>query len=624
MGTYSYSATTSADITKVTVQTTGTYDITGYGGAGGAGPRGGEQGGAGAEVSGNFVLQAGETLEVIVAGAGSNVRYSGNSVTTPEGGGGGGASTVLADVNAQGVVTPGTYSQILLVAGGGGGGTFGGGAGKAGSANTGAAGGAGGASTGRGGGGGGAGAKSNGSTGFSNGSYNNGQGGSDTANGSRGGGAGAPGGSNGGFGGGGGGGPNGGGGGGGYTGGKAGGQPGAGAYMPGYGGTSYDAGTPNAAQTVSGENSGAGKVSVSFVSNAVCYVSGTMIRTARGEETVDIAVEYLSVGDFVVTASGARRVITWLGHRHTDCRAHPRPIEVMPIRISAHALGPNKPARDLMVSPGHAICLDICGEVLIPASALLNGTTIQQVEVDQVTYWHVELDSHDILLAENLPAESYIDMGNRTFFAEAGIVTLDAAPDGDPARRTYADYCRPFHLDGPLVEAARMQLRARAEAFGWTLDASDPFAGLHLVIDGVRVDPLTRGLAARFPVPAGARDVWLVSATSQPRDLGGPDDARDLGVCLQGLTVSEGFATRSIDLADPLLSAGFHDLEDGTRRWTSGRARLPQDLWADCADGFYLRIDLAGPALPRWVAPAAERASMSADRRIGAPGSLAA
>ena len=45
--------------------------------------------------------------------------------------------------------------------------------------------------------------------------------------------------------------------------------------------------------------------------------------------------------------------------------------------------------------------------------ALVNGTTITQVEVDEVTYWHVELDSHDVILAEGPPAESYLEMGNR-------------------------------------------------------------------------------------------------------------------------------------------------------------------------------------------------------------------
>ena len=109
-----------------------------------------------------------------------------------------------------------------------------------------------------------------------------------------------------------------------------------------------------------------------------------------------------------------------------------------------------------MVSPGHAICVDVMGEVLIPAGALANGTTIAQIAVEEVTYWHVELGSHDILLAENLPAESFVDMGNRRVFAESTVVEFFAVPDATPA--THADFCRPFHANGPVVEAVQARL----------------------------------------------------------------------------------------------------------------------------------------------------------------------
>ena len=190
----------------------------------------------------------------------------------------------------------------------------------------------------------------------------------------------------------------------------------------------------------------------------VCFAAGTRLRTDHG----DIAVEDLAIGDLAITASGAHRPIRWLGHRAIDCRRHPRPEEAMPVRVAAHAFGPDRPAHDLLVSPGHAICVDILGELLVPAGALINGTTITQVAVERVTYWHVELETHDILLAENLPAESYLEMGNRAFFADADIVALGAGPDG-PVRR-HADVCRPWHADGPIVDALRTSLRRRADA----------------------------------------------------------------------------------------------------------------------------------------------------------------
>ena len=190
---------------------------------------------------------------------------------------------------------------------------------------------------------------------------------------------------------------------------------------------------------------------------AVCYGAGTLIRTVRG----DIAVEALAIGDVAVTAAGARRPIKWLGHRTLDCRA--RPAATRPVRIAAHAFGPGKPFADLTVSPGHSVCVDVLGPVLIPAIRLVDGLAIEQIAIDQVTYWHVELDSHDVIVANGLDAESYIEMGNRGFFTEGARVDLHAGPD--LTARTRHGFCLPFHDSGPVVDVVRNRLRARATAF---------------------------------------------------------------------------------------------------------------------------------------------------------------
>ncbi|GJE54189.1 Hint domain-containing protein [Methylobacterium thuringiense] len=334
---------------------------------------------------------------------------------------------------------------------------------------------------------------------------------------------------------------------------------------------------------------------------AVCYASGTRILTAAGE----VAVENLTVGDLAATASGAYRPIRWIGHRTSDCRSHPAPQDILPVRISAGAFGENRPARDLVVSPGHSICLDVLGEVLIPASALVNGTTITQQDVETVTYWHIELESHDILIAEGQLAESYLDMGNRGFFAESSVVDLGATPDVNAAARTHADFCRPYVADGVVLDAVRAQVQARAEQRGWRLDDA-PWADMHLMVDGVRVEADTHGLTARFVLPAEAKDVWLISETSAPSQISNNRDPRQLGLCIQGITIDDGVGEkRSVALDDPLLCVGFHDCEDGVRRWTAGRSRLPAKLFAGCRGTVFLRLDLVRPALPRWVAPQA-------------------
>ncbi|GJE70061.1 Hint domain-containing protein [Methylorubrum podarium] len=189
----------------------------------------------------------------------------------------------------------------------------------------------------------------------------------------------------------------------------------------------------------------------------LCFTTGTRIRTDRGE----IAVEDLRVGDRAVTVSGALRPITWIGRREIVAEAGSLPFHQQPVRIRAGAFGRGLPARDLSLSPGHPVLVgaeaDGEGGVLVPVMCLINGTTITREPRAGVTYWHVELDAHDILLAEGLPAESYIDGGDRAFFIEASDHALHD-PDFVPAG--WGGRCRPVAVEGAIVEAERMRLGA--------------------------------------------------------------------------------------------------------------------------------------------------------------------
>ena len=189
-----------------------------------------------------------------------------------------------------------------------------------------------------------------------------------------------------------------------------------------------------------------------------CYLAGTLIKCAHG----DVVVENLKAGDLAVTASGRLRPIRWTGHRLIDCDTLPDPSLAMPVMIAAHAFGPNKPSHSLYVSPGHSICVNFFGEMLIPAIAMVNGSSISQVSLVSITYWHVELETHDIILANNLAAESYLDMANRDFFFENETVVSNASPDA--VSRTHAQFCRPYYEAGPFVDAIHACLRKRAEA----------------------------------------------------------------------------------------------------------------------------------------------------------------
>ncbi len=336
-------------------------------------------------------------------------------------------------------------------------------------------------------------------------------------------------------------------------------------------------------------------------SNAPCYVTGTAIRTVRGE----VAVEALQVGDIVVTASGEERPIRWIGNRKVECRSAVDRAGLLPVRIAAGAFGEGRPARNLLVSPGHHICVDVLGEVLIPAIRLVNGTTITQVDVETVTYWHVELESHDILLAEGLPAESYLDMGNRGFFGEENRAEFDAKSN---APESHAGFCRPALSSGVLVEALRQRLADQARQLGWRLE-DNALAGLHVVADGRIIRPNVDGLTARFVVSADAHTVHLVSHVSVPAHVeAGTRDDRRLGVSVRALSIDDGLTgRRDVPLDHTDLTQGFHGLESGAEgerwRWTDGRAVLDASLWQGCQGVFFLRVELNRPSLPRWLAP---------------------
>jgi autotransporter-associated beta strand protein len=146
------------------------------------------------------------------------------------------------------------------------------------------------------------------------------------------------------------------------------------------------------------------------IETAPCYCRGTLIRTELGERPV----EDLAVGDDVMIRSGALRPIKWIGQRKVAAR-FADPLRAWPVRIKAHALAEGVPARDLLLSPDHAILVD---DVLVQAGALVNNTSIvRETELPETfTYYHIELDEHSLILAENTPAETFIDNVDRLGF----------------------------------------------------------------------------------------------------------------------------------------------------------------------------------------------------------------
>jgi hypothetical protein len=199
----------------------------------------------------------------------------------------------------------------------------------------------------------------------------------------------------------------------------------------------------------------------------LCFAAGTRIATPRGHRPV----EQLRVGDTVMTVSGARQRIQWIGRRRVDCRRHAKADRVMPIRIAPHAFGDGRPCRTLWLSPDHSVFVEA---VLIPIRFLVNDDTIAQIEVDAITYYHIELPKHDVVLAEGLPVETYLETGGRDAFDNGGGAT-QLHPDFAPSEVRVAMMWDSFGFAPLIGDSARLELvRTRLRLQGELLRAAQP------------------------------------------------------------------------------------------------------------------------------------------------------
>jgi hypothetical protein len=291
-------------------------------------------------------------------------------------------------------------------------------------------------------------------------------------------------------------------------------------------------------------------------------------------------VEQLRVGDRVTTMSGERQPLRWIGFGRT--LVTPRNQDrATPVVVRRHALGEFVPRRDLYLTRGHSLYLD---GVLIPVEELINHRSIAWVETPRVVeYYHLELDSHDVVMAEGAAAETYRDDGNSPQFLNAAT---------RPATLPMAPYAPVLH-DHPRVKRIWHGLSTRAGQLDLPL-VDDP--DLHLRVDGVRLDAEeTEPGIWRFRLPGPVADLRIVSRSAIPSMLGIDQDQRRLGVALRKIVLVQPGLWREIGWDYAGLATGFHGPEPAQcHRWTSGEAALPQSLLPDLCIGAWVELHVSG------------------------------
>jgi Hint domain len=293
----------------------------------------------------------------------------------------------------------------------------------------------------------------------------------------------------------------------------------------------------------------------------ICFCKGTMIETDHGA----VRVEALREGEHVRLFGGGTAPVIWIGHGRV-LSTRWRRTAATPVIVRKGALADNVPNHDLRVTKAHALFVD---DVLIPVEFLVNHRSILWDDhAGEVSIYHVELEEHGVLIANGAPAESYRDDGNRWLFQNANS-GWHLPPQ--PA-------CAPILTGGPAVDAVWRRLLDRSGVRPNLPVTEDP--DLHLMVDGVRVDP-TRRDHDRYTFQFGpASEVRLVSRSAAPQELGHTRDPRCLGVAVREMISMANGRCARIKAEDVRLTRGFWGFEpvEGIR-WTNGDAVLPGGLF---------------------------------------------
>jgi len=331
----------------------------------------------------------------------------------------------------------------------------------------------------------------------------------------------------------------------------------------------------------------------------VCFLQDSLISTPHGTK----AVEELSVDDEIIAyvdGVATPRRVTWTGQAHCNVRTHlPDDEAGYPVRILKDAISDGVPFKDMLITAEHGLFFD---EQFVPARMLVNGRSIFfDKSITSYDYYHIETETHSVIMADGMLTESYLDTGNRRAFSQKGNVVSIASN----SNLTWNDAAAPLMVSREAVEPLFRKIENRVNKADFAIHTeARPLtneSNLHLTTDtGAVIRPARQNNGqVMFMIPSGVESVRIVSNASRPCDVIGPfiDDRRSLGVLVGTVTLFESNRTRTLTdhLHDAQLS-GWNNVEEGTMRWTNGNAMLPLGKRAPGAIALMaIEVRAAGP-----------------------------
>lgn len=311
----------------------------------------------------------------------------------------------------------------------------------------------------------------------------------------------------------------------------------------------------------------------------VCFLKGTQIKSRHGY----INVEDICVGDEIVSVENGIETftnVTWVGCKKAHVMPYlPLDASGYPVRILKDAIAHGVPYKDMLITAEH--CLFFNGK-FVPVRMLVNGNSIfYDKSITSYDYYHIETNTHSVIIADGVETESYLNTGNKkTFNVKSNIYSIH-----EKKLEWNKDSYAPLCVDRDFVEPIFQKLKERGERLNPHHVSDEKLQitqepNLFLLTEAGKVIRPLHQIDSQysFMLPANTKCVRIISRASRPCDVIGPfmDDRRYMGVAVSDVCLCS--AQQQHQIVSHLQAEkpkGWHDTDWIDCAWTNGNALLP-------------------------------------------------